>query len=185
MNIFYFEIVLPQSVAAYVKRSHQKQNYPKLDLKVSSALNKHWRHQKPESMLLTTSGVGMPACAEPDTIPFLSTYWNCFTNILLHISVTYPVPGTGRIGFKFPAERYQHFFFFFFPWNINVIYISFKGGEKKVNSPHNFEAFVFDVFSLSSLSQFVDLTFLITKATKHWGLLKQNLWDLSTCGLPT
>lgn len=77
------------------------------------------------------------------------------------------------------------FFFFFFLWNINVIYISFKGGGKKVNSPHNFEAFVFDVFSLSSLSQFVDLTFLITKATKHWGLLKQNLWVLSTCGLPT
>lgn len=111
MNIFYFEIVLPQSVAAYVKRPHQKKNHTKLDLKVSSALNKHWRHQKPEWMLLTTSGVGMPACAEPDTIPFLSTYWNCFTNIFLHISVTYPVPGTGRIGLKLPTERYQLIFF--------------------------------------------------------------------------
>lgn len=47
----------------------------------------------------------------------------------------------------------------FFQWNINVIYISFKEKKRK-NNPHNFEAFVFDVFSLSSLSQFVDLTFL-------------------------
>lgn len=152
MNIFYFEIVLPQSVAAYVKRPHQIQNYTRLDLKVSSALNKHWRHQKPQWILLMTSGVGIPACAEPDTIPFLSTYWNCFTDIFLHISVTYPLPGTGRVGLKLPTERNQHIF----PWNINVIYPSFKKKKK----PHNFEAFFFFyVFSLSSLSQFVDLTF--------------------------
>lgn len=117
VNIFYFEIVLPQSVAAYVKRPHQKQNYTKLDLKVSRALNKHWRHQKPEWMLLMTSGVGMPACAEPDTIPFPSTYWNWFINIFLHISVTYPFPDTGRLGLKLQTERNQHIY----PWNINVI----------------------------------------------------------------
>lgn len=94
VNIFYFEIVLLQSVTAYVKRPHKKQNYTKLDLKVSRVLNKHWRHQKPEWMLLMTSGVGTPACAEPDTIPFPSIYWNWLTKVFLHISVTYPLLGT-------------------------------------------------------------------------------------------
>lgn len=129
-------------------------------------------------MLLTTSGVGMPACAEPETIPFLSTYWNCFTNIFLHISVTYPVPGIGRIGLKLPTERYQLFFFFFsMEYQCHLhLFQRRKKKKKKEIQPTQLWSICFwcswFVFSFTVCRSY----FLITRATKQWGLLKQRIY---------
>lgn len=176
MNIFYFEIVLPQFSAAYVKRPHQKQNYTKLHLEVSSTLNK-------KTLETSKAWVDAPDDKWSGNASLCWAWYNSISAYFLKLlhKCIFPYQcclsssGYWKSWFKTErAERDPTYFSHGLPMSFTP-----QKNKKTTNTTTCTTLSHLVLMSLVCLSQFKDLGFLIIKTTKHWGFLEQNLWALS------